>query len=148
MTADDVASRMGLLVGTLDYGALAACDLVTEAVVENMALKRRVAAELGHVCRPRAILATSIATLDIDALAEASRRPGDIDVVRVNGDAFPDHLGGPLFWAARIGTAAIAQRLAHYARTRGDAHGYWRTAPLLAKLARENARLSTWKRGA
>jgi 3-hydroxyacyl-CoA dehydrogenase len=73
-------------------------------------------------------------------------RPGDIDVVWVNGYAFPDHLGGPLFWADRIGVATIARRLAHYAKARGDAHGYWTIATLLARLARDGGKFSDWRR--
>lgn len=353
MTVEQVATRMGLIEGTLDYGALASCDLVIEAVVEDMALKRRVAAELGRVCKPGAIIATNTSTLDVDALALASGRPadflgmhffspanvmrllevvrgartapdvlatvmrlarrigkiavvsgvcygfignrmlesymreadfllmegvpparidaaiealglpmgpcrmldlagldvaakvvierreagglpddvsyrapvqemfkrgrlgqktgagyyrydgrkpsadpecaaicaelarvngiaqrdrvadaeiverclypvvnegarileegialrpGDIDVVWVNGYGFPDHLGGPLFWADRIGIATIVERLSYHARTRGDAYGYWTIAPLLDQLGRSEGGLSNWRR--
>ncbi|MBL8699151.1 MAG: enoyl-CoA hydratase, partial [Alphaproteobacteria bacterium] len=72
-------------------------------------------------------------------------RPGDVDVVWVNGYGFPDHLGGPLHWADRIGMATIARRLGHYSRTRGDAHGYWTPAPLLAMLAGNNGSISNWR---
>ena len=40
MSAGDVEARMALLTPTLDFGALADCDLVIEAVFENMALKK------------------------------------------------------------------------------------------------------------
>lgn len=353
MTVEQVATRMGLIEGTLDYGALAACDLVIEAVVENMAIKRNVAAELGRVCKPGAIIATNTSTLDVDALALASGRPadflgmhffspanvmrlleivrgartapdalatvmrlarrigkvavvsgvcygfignrmlesymreadfllmegvppaqidaaiealglpmgpcrmldlagldvaakvvierrqagglpddpsyrapvqamfergrlgqktgagyyryegrkpssdpecaaicaelarrhgiaqrdrvddaeiverclypvvnegarileegialrpGDIDVVWVNGYGFPDHLGGPLFWADRTAIATIVGRLSHYAVTRGDVHGYWTITPLLERLGRDKGSLSKWRR--
>jgi len=75
-------------------------------------------------------------------------RPGDIDVVWVNGYGFPDHLGGPVFWADGIGLTTIVKRLGHYARTRGDGHGYWTVAPLLARIASEGGTLSRWRRSA
>ena len=62
-------------------------------------------------------------------------RPGDIDVVWVAGYGFPDHRGGPMFMADEIGLRKIADRLAHYAKTRGNPFGYWTPATLLTKLA-------------
>jgi 3-hydroxyacyl-CoA dehydrogenase len=73
-------------------------------------------------------------------------RPGDVDVVWTAGYGFPDHCGGPLFMADRIGLPAIAERLAYYAHVRGNAFGYWTTSPLLASLARNGQRISDWKR--
>jgi len=58
-----------------DYAKLADADLVIEAVFENMDVKLEVCAKLGAVCRPSAILASNTSTLDIDALAAASKRP-------------------------------------------------------------------------
>ncbi|MGJ7544748.1 3-hydroxyacyl-CoA dehydrogenase NAD-binding domain-containing protein [Variovorax sp. LT1R16] len=72
-------------------------------------------------------------------------RPGDIDIVWTAGYGFPDHQGGPLWMADRIGLAAIVDRLAHHGRTRGNAFGYWTVSPLLASLARDGRRLSDWR---
>lgn len=69
-------------------------------------------------------------------------RPGDIDIVWTHGFGFPDYRGGPIFMADRIGLAQIVARLAHYAQTRGDAHGYWTTPRLLVDTARAGKRLS------
>jgi 3-hydroxyacyl-CoA dehydrogenase len=55
-------------------------------------------------------------------------RAGDIDVVWVAGYGFPDHRGGPLWLGQQIGLPVIAQRLAHFAATRGNAWGYWTPA--------------------
>ena len=77
ITAAQLDARLSLLHGSLDYAALANCDLVIEAVFEDMALKRQVCARLGEVCKPGAIIATNTSTLDVDVLAEASGRPGD-----------------------------------------------------------------------
>ncbi len=54
--------------------SLAAADLVIEAVFENLAVKQEVFAQLGALCAPGAVLATNTSTLDIDAIARASRR--------------------------------------------------------------------------
>jgi len=75
ITADDVAARMGLLSGSLDYADLADCDMVIEAVFEDMALKQSVLAKLGAALKPEAIIATNTSTLDVDVLAQATGRP-------------------------------------------------------------------------
>jgi 3-hydroxyacyl-CoA dehydrogenase len=48
--------------------------------------------------------------------------------------------------ADRIGWPIIADRLAHYARVRGDPFGYWKPAALVEDLARNGRRISDWKR--
>ncbi|ORL38735.1 3-hydroxyacyl-CoA dehydrogenase, partial [Prescottella equi] len=70
--------RMGLLETSLEYADLASCDLVIEAVFEDMDVKRVVFAELDAVMKPGAILATNTSTLDIDLIAEFTRRPSDV----------------------------------------------------------------------
>src|SRR5262245_42108224 len=66
MTLEQVEARMALCRGTLDYTDLGDCDLVIEAVFENMGLKMSVMAQLGVICKPGAILATNTSTLDVD----------------------------------------------------------------------------------
>ena len=78
LTAEQVTQRMGLLAGSLDYAALADCDLVIEAVYENMALKKEICSRLGQVCKPGAIIATNTSTLDVDVLAHATGRAQDV----------------------------------------------------------------------
>jgi 3-hydroxyacyl-CoA dehydrogenase len=78
MTREEVEQRMALCRGSLDYGDLADCDLVIEAVFENMEIKKAVLAKLGEVCRPGAIIATNTSSLDVDELAAASGRPADV----------------------------------------------------------------------
>ncbi|NML30592.1 3-hydroxyacyl-CoA dehydrogenase NAD-binding domain-containing protein [Paraburkholderia antibiotica] len=78
LTMQQVEERMALLSGSLDDTALADCDLVIEAVFENIDLKQQVCARLGAVCKPGAIIATNTSTLDVDRLAEATGRPADV----------------------------------------------------------------------
>jgi len=77
LSAQQVEQRMGLLQGALDLGALNDCELVIEAVFENLEIKREVCAKLGAACKPGAIIGSNTSTLDIDLLAQASGRPAD-----------------------------------------------------------------------
>ena len=67
--------RMSLITPTLSYDSFDAADIVIEAVFEEMALKQRVFCELDAVIRDGAILASNTSTLDIDAIANVTRRP-------------------------------------------------------------------------
>ncbi len=78
MTAQALKQRMALIVGALELKAVADCDLVVEAVFENLKIKKVVCSELGRVCKPGAIIASNTSTLDVDVLAEASGRAEDV----------------------------------------------------------------------
>lgn len=75
ITAEQMEKRMELLSGSLDLRALADCDLVIEAVFEQMAVKQEVMGKLDAIVKPGAILATNTSYLDIDAIASATSRP-------------------------------------------------------------------------
>jgi 3-hydroxyacyl-CoA dehydrogenase len=74
MTAADVDTRIGLLEGTLDLTALADCDLIVEAVFENMAIKKEIFAKLDAIAKPGAILASNTSYLDINEIASVTKR--------------------------------------------------------------------------
>jgi 3-hydroxyacyl-CoA dehydrogenase len=78
MTPVQVEGAMALLNPTLAFDAMADCDLVIEAVYEEMAVKQDVFARLDAVAKPGAILATNTSFLDIDAIAAATKRPQDV----------------------------------------------------------------------
>ncbi len=78
MTAADVETRMGLLKGTLELGALADCDLVIEAVFETMAIKKDIFARLDAIAKPGAILASNTSYLDVNEIAAATKRPDHV----------------------------------------------------------------------
>jgi 3-hydroxyacyl-CoA dehydrogenase len=59
-------------------------------------------------------------------------RPGDIDIVWINGYGFPAHRGGPMFYADQIGLDAVYQTICACQSLPGD---YWTPAPLLERLA-------------
>jgi 3-hydroxyacyl-CoA dehydrogenase len=78
MTPADVDKRMGLIQTSTKYEDFADCDLVIEAVFEDMALKKKIFAELDRVTKAGAILATNTSTLDINQIGSATRRPQDV----------------------------------------------------------------------
>ena len=67
---------IGLLTGSLDLDDLGGCDLVIEAVFENMELKKDLFARLDGIAKPGAILASNTSYLDIDEIAAVTKRPG------------------------------------------------------------------------
>ncbi len=75
LTEAEMERRIGLITGTLTYDGFEKVDLVTEAVFENMALKRAVFREIDAVARPGCVLASNTSTLDIDEIAAATGRP-------------------------------------------------------------------------
>jgi 3-hydroxyacyl-CoA dehydrogenase len=78
MTQAEVEQRMALLRPTSSMPDLADCDLVIEAVFEDMAVKQSVFKALDAVMKPGAILATNTSTLDVNQIAAATRRPQDV----------------------------------------------------------------------
>ncbi|QLC23160.1 3-hydroxyacyl-CoA dehydrogenase [Parasphingopyxis sp. CP4] len=78
MTDEQVEQAMGLLSPTLDYGDLADCDLVIEAVFENMDVKKQVFAKLDETVKQGAILASNTSYLNVDEIATATNRPDHV----------------------------------------------------------------------
>jgi 3-hydroxyacyl-CoA dehydrogenase len=78
ITAADVETRMGLLSDGLDLAALSDCDLIIEAVFENMDLKKEIFAKLDAVAKPGAILASNTSYLDVNEIASVTKRPGAV----------------------------------------------------------------------
>ena len=78
ISTEDVETRMGLLRGSVSIDDLADCDLVIEAVFENMAVKKEIFADFDRVLQPGAILATNTSALDIDEIASATTRPESV----------------------------------------------------------------------
>ncbi|MFL6850356.1 MAG: 3-hydroxyacyl-CoA dehydrogenase NAD-binding domain-containing protein [Sphingomicrobium sp.] len=78
MTQEQVEKAMGYLQPTLDFAALADCDLVIEAVYESMDVKKEVFGRLDKIAKPGAILASNTSYLDINEIAASISRPGDV----------------------------------------------------------------------
>jgi len=78
LTGEQVEKAMGLLSPTLDFNALADCDLIIEAVYENMDVKKEVFGRLDKIAKPGAILASNTSYLNINEIAASISRPGDV----------------------------------------------------------------------
>ena len=78
LTTEQVEKAMGLLTPTLDFQALADCDLIIEAVYEDMDVKKEVFARLDKIAKPGAILASNTSYLNVNEIAASISRPGDV----------------------------------------------------------------------
>ncbi len=75
MTAEEKDAMLGRLTLATDLGALAGCDLVIEAVIEDIATKGAVFKELDSLLGPDAILATNTSALSVTEIADVTGRP-------------------------------------------------------------------------
>lgn len=75
MSDAETESILQHLIITTDYSGLADCDIIIEAVVEDLDIKRDIFQTLSKVCKPSAILATNSSSLSITELANATDRP-------------------------------------------------------------------------
>ena len=78
MSEDSKNELLAKLTGTKDYGELSDADLIIEAVFEDMTVKKEVFAKLDAVAKPGAVLATNTSYLDVNEIAQATARPGDV----------------------------------------------------------------------
>ena len=73
-----VEQRMALITGSTDKADFADCDLVIEAVFEDMDLKKSIFAELDQICKPGAIMASNTSALDVNEIAAVTSRPESV----------------------------------------------------------------------
>src|SRR5262245_51089653 len=78
MTGEQVEKAMGLLSPTLEFDALADCDLIIEAVFEQMDVKKDIFTRLDKVVKQGAILASNTSYLNINEIASVTSRPQDV----------------------------------------------------------------------
>lgn len=76
VTPDQMAKTLSLLKGTTNLQDLSACDLVVEAIIENLGAKRDLFSRLDKICKPEAIFASNTSSLSITELMTATARPG------------------------------------------------------------------------
>ena len=144
MTQDDVEKRMAALSPTLELQQLADCDLIIEAVFENMAIKKELFAKLDKIAKPGAILASNTSYLNVDEIASATKRPQDVvgmhffspanvmkllEVVR-GAKTAPDVLATAMDIGKTIGKVAVVS---------GVCHGFIGNRMLAQRQAQANA---------
>ena len=77
-TADDVTKFNSLLSSSVDTADFKDCDIVIEAIIENIDIKKKVHKQLSEICKPEAILATNTSALSITEIAAATSRPDKV----------------------------------------------------------------------
>jgi 3-hydroxybutyryl-CoA dehydrogenase len=78
MTAADREALLARIRGTTQMEDLAPADLVIEAAIENLELKKSIFAELDHITRPDVILASNTSSLAVTEMASKTRRPDKV----------------------------------------------------------------------
>ena len=78
LTETEATEIEGRIVGTTEIEALAECDIVVEAALEDMEIKREIFSELDEIVGPDAVLATNTSTLSITTIAAATDRPESV----------------------------------------------------------------------
>ena len=127
LTMEAVERNMGLLTPSLSLEDLADCDLVIEAVFEDMGVKREIFSKLDRIVKQGAILASNTSYLDIDDIAAMTQRPQDVvgmhffspanvmrllEVVR-GAKTAPDVLATAMAVAKKIGKVAAVAGVCH-----------------------------------
>mmetsp|Transcript_56095 Transcript_56095/g.159093 ORF Transcript_56095/g.159093 Transcript_56095/m.159093 type:complete len:705 (-) Transcript_56095:185-2299(-) len=77
-TQAQVDNFLSLISPSTSYDSLSQCDIVVEAVFENMNLKKKIFESFDKVCKPGCILASNTSYLNIDDIAAATSRPQDV----------------------------------------------------------------------
>ena len=75
ITADQKSQTQARLKGTLNMQDLADCDIVVEAIIENVELKRKTYAQLDSIVKKDAIFATNTSSISVTELMTATKRP-------------------------------------------------------------------------
>lgn len=78
LTGEQVEKAIGLLNPALDLESLSDCDLIIEAVYENMDVKKEIFGKLDRIVKPGAVLASNTSYLDVDEIAASTSRPQDV----------------------------------------------------------------------
>ncbi|ATD56011.1 3-hydroxybutyryl-CoA dehydrogenase [Clostridium chauvoei] len=74
MTEETKEAILSRITGTTDMKLAEDCDLVIEAAIENMQIKKQIFAELDEICKESAILASNTSSLSITEVASATKR--------------------------------------------------------------------------
>ena len=75
LTSEQKDAVFGLVTSSLDYKDVSDCDIVIEAVYENLELKHEIFKALDEHVKDDAILASNTSGLDIDSIASVTKRP-------------------------------------------------------------------------
>jgi 3-hydroxyacyl-CoA dehydrogenase len=124
---EDMEKRLSLFTKTTSLDAVADADIVIEAVFEEMDIKKKVFTELDRLAKPGAVLATNTSYLDVNAIAQTTKRPQEVlgmhffspanimkllEIVRGKATA-PDVLATAMAVGRRIGKVPVVVGVCH-----------------------------------
>jgi 3-hydroxyacyl-CoA dehydrogenase len=127
LTSVQTNTALSLLTLSVSYDDLTECDLILEAVFEDMELKKEVFRHIDHVAKPDALLASNTSYLDLDEIARATTRPENVvglhffspanvmkllEVVRGARTSL-QVLATVMSLAKRLGKTAVVSRVCH-----------------------------------
>ncbi len=78
MTRGEMQRKLARITSTVDWSGFSTCDLVVEAVVENVDIKRQVLSEFEAIAGPDAVFATNTSTIPITDIAAQAKRPENV----------------------------------------------------------------------
>lgn len=78
ISQSEMDARLAKIQGVVDYADISDCDAVIEAVFERVDLKQAIFRKLDDVMKPGALLLTNSSAIDIDIMAQATKRPADV----------------------------------------------------------------------
>ncbi|MFC5061335.1 3-hydroxyacyl-CoA dehydrogenase family protein [Actinomycetospora atypica] len=78
LTEEARDETLGRITTTVDFAGLAECDIVVEAIAEDLEVKQAVFSALDEVCKPGTILATTTSSLPVVECAASTSRPQDV----------------------------------------------------------------------
>jgi 3-hydroxyacyl-CoA dehydrogenase/enoyl-CoA hydratase/3-hydroxybutyryl-CoA epimerase len=78
MTRGEMQRKLARITSTIDWSGFERCDLVVEAVVENVDIKRQVLSEFEAIAGPNAVFATNTSTIPITDIASLAKRPENV----------------------------------------------------------------------
>jgi 3-hydroxyacyl-CoA dehydrogenase len=117
LTAEEMEKRLARIEPVLDYDAIADCDVVIEAVFEQILVKQEVWKKIDAAMKPGALLFSNTSGIDIDIMARETKRPQDVagthffapanvmklfEVVK-GSDSAPDVLASAMALGRKIG---------------------------------------------
>jgi len=127
LSSKDVDARLALMRGATDIAAIGETDIIIEAAFEEMDIKTEIFRKLDAVAKPGAVLATNTSYLDVNAIAESTKRPQSVlgmhffspanvmrllEIVRGEKSA-PETLATAMAVARRIGKVPVVVGVCH-----------------------------------
>jgi 3-hydroxyacyl-CoA dehydrogenase len=127
LSSEDVDLRLGMMQGATDIAAIGEADIIIEAAFEEMDIKTEIFRKLDAVAKLDAVLATNTSYLDVDTIAQTTKRPQSVlgmhffspanvmrllEIVRGEKTA-PETLATAMAVARRIGKVPVVVGVCH-----------------------------------